>query len=181
MAEKTTTIEVREKGEWGTFFVREFEITPRENGRVNASAEWVCRSSFGVFGHYWNSMGEPFADFIQGVGDDYLLSKIGREVTDSDKVLNEVNRLIHEARKQKRITKDIEQRAIHQVKLISEEADGATLCHLLYIDPVVNLCPIEWCDISTQSYDGASRMFVKKLWPAFVKQFREQAKELVTT
>lgn len=104
---KTTVIEIRDKGEWATFFVRESEVTKRENNNgFNASAEWTANTSFGLFGHYWSSMGHSFSEFITGISEDYLLSKIGRKAIDSQKVIDELKRIVQERRKENIVTKD---------------------------------------------------------------------------
>lgn len=63
--------------DWG-----EFLWTTRQHqdleGRPVYAATWACISSFGVYGHHWSHMGEPFEVFVQTVGKDYLLGKIAR-------------------------------------------------------------------------------------------------------
>ncbi len=168
----TTVIDVRHKGEWGTFFVREWPVIPREDGKgFNASAEWVCNSTFGVYGHYWSSMGGPFADFIGDISTDYLLSKIGREITDSDKAAKELRRLVLEQRRERSITKDVARDALDDIEAILSDYSGDAACHEFYQSDALSKCHIEWCDLSCKEWCGQSLGFARTLWPEFVKQF----------
>lgn len=172
---KVTVIEVRVGGEWGTFFVRESDVVPRADRKgFDASAEWTANTSYGVFGHYWGSMGQPFGDFIAGINTDYLLSKIGREECDSDKVVAELKRLIVEFRKEKRITTDVARNALEEITQLAACYEREPLCMQLYESAALSKVPIEWCDISTRSYTIHSRLFAQKMWPEFVKKYNEQ-------
>ena len=114
-------------------------------------------------------MGMPFAQFAAKISEDYLLSKIGRKECSGEKVAKEVRRLICEARRSGEVTKDEAREAINAVDALAEQYTDETLCTMLYESPEVNEVHIEWCDMSTQEYDGNSKQFVRKLWPEFVK------------
>ena len=120
-------------------------------------------------------MGEPFGDFISGIDDHYLLGKIGHEVTDSRKVVKELQRLVREHRRQKLMTKDEAREALDDIDELAAYDDGDVLCHKLYESVPLSKCHIEWCDISSKSWDCQSLGFAKKMWPLFVKRFNEQA------
>lgn len=170
----TTVVEVRKNGEWGTFFVRESDVLPRDGGGFNVSAEWCCNSSFGVFGHYWSSMGKPFGEFVSKINNDYLLGKIGKQVTDSRKVVRELRRLVIEHRKEQTITKDEAREALDDIEELAAYDDGDVLCHKLYESGPLSKCHIEWCDIESKTWDCQSLGFVKQLWPEFVRKFCER-------
>lgn len=165
----TTVIDVRAKGERGSFYVREWL---REEGKdIRHSAEFVCNTTFGVYGFYWSHMGEPFAEFIREISTDYLLSKIGREVTDSDKAAKELRRLVLEQRRERSITKDVARDALNEIETILSDYSGEAACHEFYMGVALSKCNIEWCDLSSRSWDGQCLGFVRTLWPEFVKQF----------
>jgi hypothetical protein len=173
---KTTVITVRDgKGEYGTFFVRESEVVARKDGNgFDASAEWTANTSFGLFGHYWSSMGQPFGEFISDISEDYLLSKIGKKVTDTEQTTKELKRLVLVERRENRITKDEAREALTDIEELACQYDGEVLCHMLYESRPLDKCNIEWCDLNTQVWDSCSLNFAKRLWPLFVKQFNEQ-------
>lgn len=176
---KVTCVSVRTGGEWGTFFVRESPVVKRDDGKgYNAQAEWTANTSFGVFGHYWSSMGQPFGEFISDIASDYLLRKVGRKVTDSEMVAKELQRLVCQYRKERRIEKDIAVDAIDEIKRLMQEYEGDSFCVHAYESIELSRVPFDWCDISTKSYETGSLMFAKKLWPAFVKQFNEQTNQV---
>jgi hypothetical protein len=168
-----TVIDVRVDHEWGTFFVRESDVVPREGGKgFNASAEWTANTSFGVFGHYWSSMGQPFGEFIKGVDDYYLLGKIGNQVTDDKLIVAGVKRLVREHRKAKSINAETAREAFDTIVSLASEYGGEILCHELY--QASELSFIDDWDVESRSYDGQSMGFVKKLWPEFVKKYNQQ-------
>lgn len=180
MSDKVTHLSVSVNGEWGEFFVAEREPFVHSDGRVRHSATWVCHSSYGTFGHHWYDMGQPFAEFIADINPNYLLSKIGRRVTDEAKVYKEVRRLIREARKSKEITTEQAREAMDAVQEIEDDCPSPeAACHLLHASPEVNCFHIEWCDMSTQDYDTSSKMFVKKIWTEFLREFRASSVEAV--
>lgn len=176
MGSKITHVNVNSKGEWGEFFVAEREPVTDSTGRTRYAATWTAYTSYGVFGHHWYSMGEPFAEFIRETEPEYVLSKVGRKVTDDAMVYREVRRLIREARREKEITKEQASEAVDAVKKIEDDGPSPEVaCHLLYMSPEINCFHIEWCDIRTQDWDHASKRFVEELWPEFVREFAAQS------
>ncbi len=171
----TTTYNISVDSEYGEFFVNEREPRIRDDGHTQYCATWCCYSSFGVFGHHWYAMGSPFAEFIRGVGPDYLLSKIGRKVFDERKCVTELRRLVIQSRRDKRITKEEAADALAAIKSLAEEYTGEALSSRLYEDVDLSRCHIEWCDLSCQVYEPSALMFVKKLWPAFVEEVQKTA------
>lgn len=170
---KVTTIQVRDRGEWGTFFVRESPVLPREGGGVNASAEWTCNSSFGVFGHYWSSMGEPFAEFIKGVDRDYLLGKIaGGRVSDERETIKKIRAEIRSLRKRRQITADQARAAVDSLDSLVSEHTGEILFHELYMDDAISEIGIELGECVAMRWPDQAEAFAKRLWPLFVEQFR---------
>ncbi len=169
-----TVIDVRADGEWGTFFVRESDVVKRADHQgFNASAEWTADTSFGVFGHYWSSMGQPFGLFIAGVDEHYLLGKVGHQVIDDKLVISGVKRLVREYRKAKSINAETAREAFEAIDSLAYGLSGEVLCHELYQASELSfIC--DW-DVETRTYDGQSMGFVKKLWPLFVKQYNELA------
>lgn len=164
------TIMVRDGSEWARFFYHEAPpLTMRDNSR-SYSATWCCVSSFGVFGHCWSSMGQPFAEFIQDIETDYLLRKIGRKVTVSEKAFSEVRRLILQCRREDRITKDEARAAMDDIATIECEGGHPEVAlNELYWSVPISRVGIEWCDLTTQDWDTDSVLFAKKLWPLFVQ------------
>ena len=166
----TSTYDIRDgHGEYAEFFVNEREPVPRSDGLMRYTATWVCYSSFGVFGHHWYDMGEPFAVFVQGVSDDYLLSKIARKVTSAKKTIEGVKRAVLNARRECRVTSDIARDALDSIACISDDAPDEAVPHLLWESVEISRCDIDWCDLETQVWETQALMFVKKLWPLFVK------------
>lgn len=173
-ARNPLSIIVRDGMDYGEFFVAEREPQTNESRNYTSySATWCCYSSYGVYGHHWSSMGSPFAEFIQGMGADYLLSKIGRKEADPDRVLKEVRRLIREARRENRITKDEAAEAYAECRRIEDETTGAFVLAMLYDSVEISRVGIEWCDMSTTSYDPQCLGFVRRIWPKFVEALKE--------
>lgn len=174
--DKITNLCVRDDlGEYGEFFVRESPVTQREGGGLNASATWACYSSFGNYAHHWSSMGEPFGEFIKGVREDYLLSKIARKEPCPDKLLESVlyslNNSLERAKEKGQPTGVIRD-AIREAKKLHSECDfDAALPMLFYESVKLSKVHIEWCDIETQVYPQQAVMFCRRLWPLFVQQF----------
>lgn len=169
----TTTITVRDDFEYGEFFVNERSCI-RDNGKIQHSATWVAYSSFGVFGHHWSHMGEPFAEFIRDVDSGYLLGKIAKKETSTRKVVAGVRREITAARKDKSVTKDEAREAMDELNELASEYDGSVLCHKVYESPEISKCVSDFCDIDTQEWDCQAVGFVKRLWPKFVAALRER-------
>lgn len=164
---------IRVDHEWGEFFVREADpVTRIRDGKTYTtySATWCCNSSFGVFGHHWSSMGEPFAKFIQDVDTHYLLGKISRTEVDADLMMKSVKSEIQSLRKSKRIDATKARGAISKLKELADECSDGGLGDAIYRSSEIGSLPIEWTDLSTTDYPVSAKMFVKKLWPAFVKQ-----------
>lgn len=166
---------IRVDHEWGEFFVREADpITRTRDGKTYTthSATWCCNSSFGVFGHHWSSMGAPFADFIQDVDEHYLLGKISRTEVNADLMMKSVKSEIRSLRKRKAIDATEAREAIDKLKELADECSDGGLGDAIYRSSEIGSLPIEWTDLSTTDYPVSAKMFVKKLWPEFVKQIR---------
>lgn len=165
--------------DYGEFFVHERKPVVKADGSVRYCATWVCYSSFGVYGHHWYSMGEPFAKFVQGVSQDYLLSKIGKKIVYEGKVRKEISRLICLRRREKRITSEVARDAWDAVRNIYSEYAGEVFCHMLYDSTELSRVPIEWCDLDSQDYCPQSVQFARLLWPKFVSALRAAAAEIL--
>lgn len=61
-------IEIRDRGEWGSFFVR-------HGTEPGSWIEVVCNSSFGVVGHMWTAPSGDLYRFLRSLGKDYVLNK----------------------------------------------------------------------------------------------------------
>lgn len=169
------TFIIRKNHEWARFFVHESPPMTMRDNTQSYSATWCCLSSFGVFGHTWSSMGEPFVDFIQGVSADYLLSKIARKVPDAEKTCAEIRRLVLQARLDDRITKQEAKAAWDDIASAEEEGNHPEVVfHELYWSVAISKVGIEWCDLSTQVWDSQAVRFVELLWPEFVKFVTER-------
>ena len=171
---KNTTIHVRSNHEYGIFFVEEADVVPRETGGVEASATWTSYSSFGVFGYHWNSMGEPFGQFIREISEDYLLGKIGRKLLDSRKMFKSVQAEIIKRRRAKSISSIVAKEAIEELKSLSEAHEGEVLAHEIYINDLIHATGIDLCACESLEWDGQALQFVRKLWPKFVEAFNKQ-------
>ena len=155
--------------EYATFYVKTYEHNDPAGGGVRHGASWVATSSYGEFAHYWSHMGMPFVDFVSKIGEDYLMSKIGHRCFDKKKVIKEINRMIFTAR----ATTDQKAAAARDVKRIDDEYEGETVATMLWESIPISKCNVCWDDFETQDYDQASKQFVKKIWPAFIKELKQ--------
>jgi hypothetical protein len=172
---KVTCTEVRAGGEWGTFFVKEYPIVPRQSGGgVQAAAVFVAHTSRGPFAYRWSDMGESFGEFISNCDHGYILRKIGTKEISTKLAVSNVKREVLEARREKRITAEVAREAIETIDRAAKEMEGELLCHELYNASELSFIQ-DWCDISTLDYSHCTKVFMEKLWPEFVKQFNEQA------
>jgi len=167
---KVSCIEVRVDGEWGTFFVKEYPIVPRENGKgVIAKATWTAESSYGVYGYHWSGMGQPFGDFIAQMNDGYLLGKIGKQVLNDELTIREIKKYVRECRREKHINAETARDAYEAIDSIAADYEGDVLCsHLMCASELSFIC--DW-HFAVQEYEGNVQQFAKRLWPEFVKQF----------
>lgn len=164
-------IEVRVDGEWGTFFVKEYPIVPREQGGgVQAAAQFVAHTSRGAFAYRWSDMGQSFGDFISEMDVGYLLRKVGHKELNEKLAVANVKREVLEYRREKRITAEAARLAFDSINTMASELTGEVLCHELYHASELSFIQ-DWCDITTRDYTHCSQVFVNKLWPEFVKQF----------
>jgi hypothetical protein len=171
MKEDTYSVIVRDDYDYGEFFVRESDVVARPDGRgFDASATWSCVSSYGMYGHHWSSMGEPFAEFVRGVDDDdYLLGKIAHKVQrDSSAIVASITRLIAERVATGACTPDVAGEAATAMGSLEDEHSGDVLCHEIYMCEEVSATGIDLCDAETQEWDPQAVAFVKRLWPKFV-------------
>jgi hypothetical protein len=171
---KTTKIDVRVGHEYATFFVEESDVVPRPTGGVQASATWTAYSSYGVFGHYWSSMGQPFGEFIKDVDSHYLLGKISHKVLDTRLMVKNVKAAIISRRKSKQITNYVAREALDALETLEAEHSGDVLCHEVYMCQEISETGIDLCECETQEWDVQALNFVKKMWPAFVEKFNQQ-------
>lgn len=168
--------QVCENGEYGTFFVESGEGKTSDD-RPRFFATWCCVSSYGVFGHYWSHMGEPFAQFIQDIEPDYLLGKIARRETDAQKTIAAVRRQIIENRKDGSVTKDDAREAMEALREIEDEGwDGGWTTKALWDSHEISKAlHSDYMELTRQEWANDAKQFVKKLWPAFVKAVGERA------
>lgn len=170
---KVSVVEVRVNGEWGTFFVRESEVTPRKESGFNAAAEFTANTSFGVYGNYWSSMGCPFGEFISKIGRDYLLSKIATMVVSDKHVVSSARAMVRDYRKRKEIDSETAREAMETIDALAADHTGDVLMHEIYQAAELSfIC--DWHG-TTMAYDGQAIGFVDQLWPEFVKQFNLQS------
>lgn len=169
------TLTVRDGMDWAEFFVNERERLTDGSGHARYSATWVCYSSFGVFGHYWHATGSPFADFVQRVDTDYLLSKIGKKQTDQETVIASVKRAILQSRRYGCCTREEAREAMWEVKHIADTCEGGpeVLAYQLWESCEISKCEIEWCDITTKTYEPGCVEFAQRMWPKFVEQLKQ--------
>jgi hypothetical protein len=162
---------IRVNGEWGEFFIAEREPVLRPDGHYRYSATWTCLSSFGVFGHYWHDMGEPFSKFIQDIDAGYLLGKIAKKETVPELAIGAIKQEVLSQRKERYITKDTAREAWNEIESIADEgASGEVTCHLLYHSSELSFIN-DW-DFSTRDFCGDAKQFVKKIWPEFVNAMK---------
>lgn len=169
-----TNLIVYDQSDFAEFFVRESFAT-KEDGRPRHSATWCAYSSFGVFGHCWYSMGQPFGEFIADIDEGYLLSKIGREVFDEAKLIESMYHQIDVRVKEKIISRQTAREGKRRIKEIIGDFGGEGCCGLLYEDVVISHCKLEWVDLTSRSTDRQAVQFAKRIWPKFVNEFRARA------
>lgn len=166
-----TYYDIRVAGEWAEFFVRE-SSHDKPDGTRRHTATWCCHSSFGVFGHHWYDMGQPFAVFIRDTEPDYVLSKIARRVASAEKAIAGVRSSILDSRRGQVVTREAARDAWDAVAAIEAEGhSGEVTCSLLYESSEIDHCEIEWSDLTTMEWDDQAMQFMRKLWPAFVAKF----------
>lgn len=158
-----------EHGDYGEFFVRE-SVSAHHDGTPRYSATWVCYSSFGVFGHHWYSMSRPLAEFAAGAGHDYVLGKIGHKRTSAERTIKSVKRAVLTARRENRIGADVAREAMDAIDEVEQCGDDVAVPHLLYESTELSRVHIEWCDLETQEWEPSAVMFMRRLWPLFVKE-----------
>lgn len=175
---KITCIDVRAHGEWATFFVKELPPVLRPGDRPKYAADWAANTSYGTFGHFWSHMGAPFGEFIKNVDTYYLLGKIARKETDPRGVMENVKHAVREARREKSIDAETAREAYDAINAIADEYehDGSVLCHELYQASELSFID-DWCEIGSMDYSLDAKNFALKLWPEFVRLFREQKEE----
>jgi len=155
--------------EWGEFFVLERDPIAQPDGHTRYSATWVANTSYGVFGHYWSHMGEPFAKFAATIGEDYLLGKISKMEPNAEVTLDSVGREILRARHDRRCTEDEARDAWDALQHIADECDDNSVFSKLYEDEDIHaVLDGDW-DMPTTAYPMDAVQFVKKLWPEFAK------------
>jgi hypothetical protein len=175
---KTTTLQVRDNHEYGTFFVEESGVVPRKDGKgVQASATWTCYSSFGTFGHHWSSMGSCFSDFIKDVDSHYLLGKISSKHSCARKACDSIREQIKEKLSSGSVTNEQAEAANDAIDDCEAEGSGDVCIHLLYMNEVLNDISIDYDSVEMEEWDKQAVEFVKRLWPKFVEAFRTPALE----
>jgi len=165
-------LDIRADGQWCDFHAR-CNLGAYEDGKPKHSANWVARSSFGIFGHWWEGMGEPFDKFIAGCDPGYVLGKIADKVVSEKKMLSEVKRAIFIGR----ASKDAKSEAVKRLKELAKHYDGHSLATAIYEDVAISRCVSEWSDLSTTDWDPSAVNFVKRLWPAIVAEVGRKMEE----
>jgi hypothetical protein len=167
--------DIRENGEYGTFFVEAGE-GKTSDGRPRFFATWCCVSSYGVFGHYWSHMGEPFAAFIADIEQDYLLGKICTMVPSAEKGIEAVRSEILQNRRAENISRDVARDAWEAVQEVEDDGlSGEWALKSLFDSDAIQAAEVDWCDISSQDWPNDALQFARKLWPGFVKAVGERA------
>lgn len=162
--------DVRADGEWAEFYVNKRDPVMDFSGHSRYSASWCCLSSYGVFGHYWHSMGSPFKQFVAKLEEDYLLCKIGRKIASADVTLDSVRRAIKSIRRNENISKDDAREAWGAVDAIADEYYPAEiLISKLSEAEEIEKLELDWTEINTMDWESDAVQFVRKLWPAFVE------------
>lgn len=165
-------LDIRADGQWCDFHAR-CNLGAYEDGRPKHSATWLARSSFGIFGHWWEGMGEPFDKFIAGCDPGYVLGKIGQKVYCERTILTSLNRAIFTGR----ATKEEKKAAAQRLKELAREYRDEPLCDAVYQDPTIGKCIVEWSDLRTMDWEPAAVNFVKRLWPAIVAEVGRKMEE----
>lgn len=164
--------DVRVDGEWAEFYVNERKPVKDSSGHLRYSASWCCLSSYGVFGHYWHSMGSPFKQFVADIEEDYLLSKIGQRVPSCDVIWESVLREIKAIRRSRSVTKEAARKAWTAANEILDDDGhfGSPDVFVKYLseDEDLSNLKIEWTELNSMEWEGDALQFVRKLWPAFV-------------
>lgn len=162
--------DIRAGSAYGSFFWQAGTGTLGD-GRIRHWATWCVHSSYGAFSHYWYHMGSPFADFVQDVKSDYLLSKIGRMVFDEEKFTKWLRREIFTSR----ASRQQKLEASRALREILSDYSGESIATLAYASDEISHCQPEWCDSQSRSYDSQAVGFATYLWPKFVTHLRGEA------
>jgi hypothetical protein len=177
MAEASYRLYVRSAPyrEWGEFFV--CEAKPRlRGGHLQYAASFTALTSYGVFGHFWSHMGEPWVEFASGIDQGYLLGKIGHKTVNDKKIIEGVRRAILHARRQQDASKDEAREAWDELDELRGEYSGDVLCHEIYHNSMaINKVIGDYAEITTQDWDVSCLKFVELLWPEFVKALQARA------
>lgn len=162
--------------EHGTFFVQSGSRQNRVDGTWRYWATFSCVTSYGNYGFHWSYMGCPFAQFVQDVESDYLLSKISARITQTSKICESVTRLIDERLAANQLTTARANQAKNLLREFSLDYSDSLLAHRLYRSKLFSqlLSPYDWTELSMQDYPLDAKNFAAKLWPEFVWQLKPE-------
>lgn len=163
---------VRDGSDWAVFF---YDAQSKLQGY---SGVWAAVSSYGEYGHYWSSIGEPFESFVQNVNRDYLLGKICNGVKEfsvegvSKAVAAELNRrldagLLHAP------TVNTSLKVVAALANEVTNRDENFLHHLMEDgDPGINSLIEDGFEFGVYEYPFQAQLFADKLWPKFVQAIK---------
>lgn len=167
--------EVRNEGEWGTFYVREGVRLkdPLIGGEDRHWVELSCHTAFGDVGHSWPNTGGDAQWFLSKLSEDYLLGKLwGAElqVFDLDDALVDAREHIRTARREGSISKD-KARELTQRFDPDEIITHEQFQELIYCDSF--LTELLWEAGCGKVQNHQATGFWNKLWPEFIKGLNE--------
>lgn len=155
--------------ESGTFFVEE------EMLGSNYTARWTAATSYGLYGHYWDSMGAPFAEFLKRVGSDYVLNKISSTVRSADVFRRSLDKWI----KNSDLPLNKKHSALRRVEYWMGTYAGERAIDAVMEDKGMVKFEIPWEELVYEDYPEAAKGFMRVLWPEFVRVVTTQQGEPV--
>lgn len=162
---------VNNNGEYGTFFLREFQ-RQREDGSTAYSAELTANTSFGAVGYYWSAMGCPAKEFFKKTDMHYLGTKLwgaSSRLFDCDETLQNIRSDLLAQRRQKLMDKDEAMAIWDDLQSLEHCSSQDEFRHMMgdlsHID--------EWLPANEVPFGTRPNPqlvgFFKELWPAFVE------------
>jgi hypothetical protein len=135
-------------------------------------------SDFGDWNYYWNSCGKPFKQFLTGLNDDYLMSKLGKRevfIVDYDTMRKDVI----DSRRKEYITKEEARTCYHVIDYLERNSYTDSQWHYIlscHCDLLYDKIYGNQYDELPISYDFSEHLksFIKEVWPIFVNTLKEE-------
>lgn len=168
-------IQVRNNGEYGSFFVR--EGVSGEGDRMSHWCELTCNTSFGTVGYYWSSMGSPAKDFFKRTDYHYIIGKLwmnNSTVFDGAATEKAIRKEIIRLRREGEIEHEDAAHMWSDTHLIDFTSNS------LFERSVTQHCDwlVSWLcegiDLIQKETNPQAAGFMKHLWPLFVEELNKE-------